>query len=194
MNAMNASREFFARQHEAAEADAARQIEIDAEQEKRAVLRSLAEFCKGEVDLSSAAFEDGVVTFPDGLCLFFYREYGAGSRDAFRVRGQCPQCGEMCWSGLCFAPDRVGGMLEEFTPHKHSCPGCPVPDEERPIAVGDTVNVEGVESVILGSVKVLVTPRDGGGCWQFVFEDSVYAVGAGAPFLIIRKGKGQKGQ
>lgn len=188
---MNA-REFFVQRHEDAERDAARYIKTDAEKEGRTVLRALAEFCMGEVDLSSVVFEDGVVIFPDGLRLSFYREYGEDSHDAFRVQGQCPLCGETCWSGACFAPYGVGEMLAAFSPQGHRCL---VPDERRPISVGDVVTVWinlGEEEINLRGVKVLTTPLNGRDCWQFISGDVVRAVGAGTQFLITRKGR--KGQ
>ena len=123
---MNA-REFFAAQHRAAEENAVRLTEADAEKVRKATLRALAEFCGEKVDLSSVVFEGGVVVFPDDLRLSFYCEYSVGGHDAFMVQGQCPQCGETCWSDHCYTPGNVGKMLEEFESHGHSCP---VPDEE----------------------------------------------------------------
>jgi len=176
---MNA-RDFFAAQHRAAKENAARLIETDTERERKATLRALAEICGERVDLSSVVFEGGVVVFPDGPRLSFH---GEGSHDAFTVQGQCPQCGETCWSGRCFTAGRVGEMLEEFEPHGHSCP---VPGEGRPIAAGDDVTVELGGEMCMGPVEVLATPRDSGGYWQFSCDGNVYALSTSAAFLITR--------
>lgn len=189
---MNNAREFFVAQHKVAEENTARYVKVFAEQEKKTVLSALAEFCKGEADLSSVVFEDGVVIFPDGLRFsFYFDDYGASG---FRVQGQCPHCGETCWSEPCFTPDRVGEMLVAFEPQDHRCS---VPDERRPIAVGDDVTVEllmGIEIEYLEGARVLAIPHDSGGCWQFGHGGDVYAVGMGSRFLLIRKGQLLEGE
>ena len=79
-------------------------------------------------------------------------------------------------------------MLVAFEPQQgHRCP-----DGGRRIGVGDDVTVRmglGEEEFTLAGMKVLVTPHDTLRCWQFVSGDRVYAVGAGAPFMITRKGE-----
>ena len=86
MNAVNA-REFFVAQHESAHKNATKYAKADAENGERTALRALAEYCQGEVDLSSAVFEGGVVIFPDGPTLSVY--YGGHGSNGFKVQGIC---------------------------------------------------------------------------------------------------------
>lgn len=186
---MNAT-EFFIGQHEAAEVKAQASIHVDLEQGKRSALRLLDDFFQRKID-PDVHFEDEVLVFPDGLRLAFHTEHGpafSSPTSFFRVQGQCPHCGEACWSMPCYSAGKVGEMLAGFVSQNHRCP---VPAEKRPIGVGDVVSVElgPGDGVMLMDAEVLTTPRDGGGCWQFACDSEVYAVSPGTLFLITRTDK-----